>query len=313
MNDQSFQYEGNNYEITIVKDGIEPVICVINGFLSESNSDVSDWLSIVDILYPHNKVVHFDWPAGNAQNLLFTQGISIADELGIAGKAAAAARLLKTNPVTVGISSLIDRVAGRWQASLENAERAGSFLADIINDSPNNYVLMGHSLGARVSYYALNKLDRQNSVESALLFGGAITHTGEWQSIFNRHPKLWISNSYSHNDSVLRNLYRLGTLFSNTPIGLKPISANHQHLYNFNTSEYVSGHTGYKCQTVGNFLAVKFGEIQELEALSKQFITNAESICQLQTQMKESNNKFEQALTSRDNEQQRSLDAINRI
>jgi hypothetical protein len=303
----------DNYSFRTIRDGIEPTVCVINGFMSESGSNVDDWLSIADVLYPHNKVIHFDWPAGNMKNMLLNEGVSFVDESGMVAKLGVAGRLAKSHPVSVAASVVLDKVAGRWQQSLKNAEKAGEYLASYIDNSCSSFVLMGHSLGARVSYYSLDNLTRSGSVESAVLFGGAITHVGNWQEILNRHPSLWVCNNYSHNDSVLKFLYKAGTLFTNRPIGLERIAAEHPHLYNFNTSEYVSGHTAYKTQTVGNFLAWKFSEIQELESLTKQFVINAHELDKLQNKAFDNNQEFSNKIDSLSSEQQRSLDAINKI
>ncbi|OEE18285.1 hypothetical protein OAY_10175 [Vibrio cyclitrophicus ZF205] len=306
--------EENFCSITTVREGIEPVICVINGFMSESGNDVTDWLSIVDILYPNNKVVHFDWPAGNLRNMLFSDtGSNGGDDNGLAMKAGSIINLFRANPAISAASVVANQMTGRWQVSLKNAEKAGQFLASHINQSQESFVLMGHSLGARIVYYTLTDLYRFGAIESALLFGGAITNTGEWQKILHRHPNLWICNCYSHNDIVLKFLYKAGTLFTNRPIGLDRISANHQHLYNFNTSEYVSGHTAYKNKTVGNFLAWKFLEIQERQALAQQFVTSNEELNKIQGKAFKNNQKFENQLDELNSEQQRSIDAINKI
>lgn len=52
-----------------VRDGIEPAIIVINGFLSEGEQDINDWLEIIDQLYPSQKVFHLDWPSSNLQSM----------------------------------------------------------------------------------------------------------------------------------------------------------------------------------------------------------------------------------------------------
>ncbi|MEZ9047659.1 DUF726 domain-containing protein [Vibrio cyclitrophicus] len=302
------------HSITTVRKGIEPVICVINGFMSESGSDVTDWLSIVDVLYPNNKVVHFDWPAGNLKNMLFSDtGSNGGADNGISMEDGATVNLFKVNPTISAAYVVANQITGRWQSSLKNAEKAGQFLASHINRSQENFVLMGHSLGARISYYTLKDLSRFGAIESALLFGGAITHTGEWQKILHRHPNLWICNCYSHNDIVLKFLYKAGTLFTNSPIGLSRIESNHQHLYNFNTSEYVSGHTDYKNKTVGNFLAWKFVEIQERQALAQQFVTSKEELNSIREKTFKNNQKFENQLNALNSEQQRSIDAIYKI
>lgn len=304
-----------NYQLTTIKEGITPTICVINGFMSESSCDVNDWLSIVEVLYPNNRVVHFDWPAGNLKNMVTGDGLTFGlNENPRAKKLALADRFIKTNPSLVIASTLIDKIAGRWQKSLINAENAGEHLASILNTSDSSFVLMGHSLGARVIYNALKKSTNSSAVESAILLGGAVTHDGEWDEIMQRNPKLWICNGYSHYDTVLSVLYKIGTLFANKPIGLTVIrSSTHNHLYNFNMSEYVSGHTKYKTTTIGNFLAWRFSQIQDMQSLAKQFNINKQQQAELELAIDKSREDFSLSIDALESAQATSLDAINKI
>lgn len=230
-------------EIKLVKDGIEPTVVVINGFLSESTTDVTDWLSVVDELYPDNRVVHFTWPSSCLKRI-FTQ---------VLGKSFI--KILFKTPVALPADAAKEVVA-EWKRSLKKAREAGEWLANYINNDDGKYVFMGHSLGARVSYHALSGITRKASVHSALLFGGAISKSEGWNKIFDTHPNILITNCHSENDMVLRYLYRMGILFNNTPIGLEAIELKGKSLiYNIDLSNIVDGHTDYKVQDVGIWIA----------------------------------------------------------
>jgi len=52
-------------KLVTVREGRLPCILIINGYLSKEAEEVSDWLSVVDQLYPENKVIHVRWNAGH--------------------------------------------------------------------------------------------------------------------------------------------------------------------------------------------------------------------------------------------------------
>lgn len=247
-------------EIKLVRDGAEPTVVVINGFLSESTTDVTDWLSVVDELYPENRVVHFTWPSSSLKRILTN----------VLGKSFIKV-LLKSS--TILPADTVKEFAGEWKRSLQRSREAGEWLANYINNGDGKYIFMGHSLGARVSYHALSGITRKESVHSTLLFGGAISKSESWNKIFDNHPDILITNCHSENDLVLQYIYRLGTLFNNIPIGLEAIELKGKSLiYNIDLSNIVDGHSDYKVQDVGICIAsmvkITNGDEGEFSALS---------------------------------------------
>ncbi|OOE56938.1 hypothetical protein BZG13_12895 [Salinivibrio sp. ML323] len=222
---------------------------VINGFLSESEEDIKDWLSVVDELYPFQRVLHLDWPSGNLKKLFgFSNDSTIAFEM-----LSSSVPILRAGSAVPAFIANIANIGTDWSKAIRRSEDAGIWLAHYINNQESNqFILMGHSLGASVSFNALSNLERKNSIHSIYLFGGAMSNTEKWIETCTRHPGSMITNCYSTNDWVLKFLYKIGTLFSNIPIGLKPIPKNANNLiYNVDLSNIVNGHTSYKKKEVG--------------------------------------------------------------
>lgn len=243
----------NAYKITEVRPGDEPAIIVINGFLSESKKDVNDWLDVVDELYPSQRVLHLDWPSFS-----FNKLFNLEPENKLKNTISLAIKMM--SPTGHIPKALRDMVVG-WVVAMDEAEAAGKWLAAYVDSQKNkNFILMGHSLGARVSYHALANLKRTKSIDFMYLFGGAVSNTEIWDDSCGRHKELKVINCFSENDYVLKFFYKVGTLFTNTPAGLKAIPRKTETLiYNVDLSHIVDGHTAYKNTQIGRCLKERTG------------------------------------------------------
>ncbi|WP_422459349.1 DUF726 domain-containing protein [Endozoicomonas sp. ALB115] len=247
-----------NLRFTTVRQGCDPVILVINGFLSASEKDVTDWLSITKQLYPENQVVHVQWQAGSVKEMVLADGLT---GLGKEVLSTTARNLFKgeivSSLMSVGAIAA-DKVAGHWKQSMENAQQAGEQLAEYLDASftGKDAILLGHSLGARVIYNTLLNLTNTGCVQASYLLGGAVSSEhGDWQQVWEKLPSLTLVNCYSNKDQVLNWLYRLGTLFGDRPCGLQQLAEDRSNSINIDLSEQVSGHMEYKCTTTGQYLA----------------------------------------------------------
>jgi pimeloyl-ACP methyl ester carboxylesterase len=134
---------------------------------------------------------------------------------------------------------------------MRKAEATGVMLAEVIRRTRGGpFVLCGHSLGARVIFYALQELAGwgvADKVRAAHLFGGAVgtSPPEEWKRAASVVSG-GLFNFYSTNDPVLKWLYSVGTgvLFSD-PIGRNPISGV-DSIWNIDSSRWVLGHSDYK-------------------------------------------------------------------
>lgn len=252
--------ESSSITLETVREGQSPSILIINGFLSQHDEDVSDWLSVVDELYPKNKVIHVQWSAGNLTEMALDDGIvngGVSGDKG-AGKLLAAIQLSR-GFTPVGIASIIggvacDKVMGHWKKSFNETIHVGHDLAKAIyNDSGlHGCILMGHSLGARVISHTLNNLDANKASTCYLLAGAVSAETEQWSGVLEKHSKLCLINCYSDNDYILKTGYRVGTLFDHTPAGLTEMTGySKAQVINVNMSEFASGHMNYKNKEFG--------------------------------------------------------------
>ena len=225
------------FELTRVQQGFGPEVVVINGFLNESERQVEEWQGALEMLYPNRPWLHLRWEGKNFEDLLgFSREESVPDQAGVAH---AAARLPWNHVL---------KSATAWFAAMHKAEQTGTALADVILRSDRDFVLCGHSLGARVIFYCLRVLvlRRCRRVVRVHLLGGAVdNHAPEWEDLEDATID-GIVNYHSRHDQVLRCLYRIGSAWTSTPIGLHPIPDPGKHVINVDVSDSVAGHSAYK-------------------------------------------------------------------
>jgi len=120
-------------------------------------------------------------------------------------------------------------------------------LAYIISKTNKEYVICGHSLGARVVYYALKKLAVKNRVyiDSIHLLGGAVNNRSSRWRRATWAVKQKIYNYYSKEDLVLKFLFSIGTAFKENAIGRNEI-LRVKGVENIDVTPWVKGHSVYK-------------------------------------------------------------------
>src|SRR5262249_6541804 len=137
-------------------------VLFVNGFLSEKTADVKDWTSELYPTFADNTWYHLDWEATNLQKLgsYLTRAPDAAASEMVKGLAMAAGRSVPkgAGPWSV-VTGLMSLASNPWHSAMVKAQLAGIMLADAIARTPDwRFTLMGHSLGARVIYFALEAL-----------------------------------------------------------------------------------------------------------------------------------------------------------
>ncbi len=247
----SNSYVGNIKEFGIhkIKDGQGPGIIFINGFLTQEDTNTSEWEKQLKKLYPDNPWYHVTWESKR----LYDLGKSILSHPGRSGTKEAleqlAKKATKEGAKKLGPLAMVFSAFGiannPWSVAMVKAEQTGVLLSDIIARTDKRFILCGHSLGARVIYKTLAQLStkKKKYILDAHLLGGAIgSDKKSWKEAKNAVSGK-IVNYWSSNDYVLLTMYKLGTFFISSPIGRNKIEVS--GIMNIDTTPVVGGHTEY--------------------------------------------------------------------
>ncbi|WP_159737264.1 DUF726 domain-containing protein [Vibrio atypicus] len=257
-------------ELVQVRDGKLPAVFIINGFLSENSECSKDWLEVVDELYPDNKVIRVDWKAGNLTEMMFDKGIVPSFQTGGASTAGFAA-MLAARSTLLGIvgsvgASTVNKVMGHWKSAFYETRHVAFSLSVCLEQNPDfdQCILMGHSLGGRIVRHTLSELKTDNLVSVAYVFAGAVSsNDDQWQSILDKHSELKLINCLSMKDSVLKSVYKVGTVGDHAPAGLAPVMDEHTNTLNLDVTEFASGHMDFKQSELGKYLKSEFSQLDK--------------------------------------------------
>ncbi len=149
-----------DFSITKIRDGSGSALIYINGFLTQKEQDCSDWEKATAEKYPNNPIYYVTWESGTlakiGKTLSNTVGVSTFKKMVVRG-----VKKLGKSRKGLGLASIVFSLLDNpWYTSMIKASMTGILLADIIARTDNNdgFILMGHSLGARVIYYLLEAL-----------------------------------------------------------------------------------------------------------------------------------------------------------
>jgi hypothetical protein len=233
-------------------DGDAPAVLFINGFLSQDLDTCEDWACGAAADFAAHPWYHVRWESRRLRDLgrhaRLAGGHVALDRF--ARAVVARATQGSSNPLG-WLSVVSSLLRNPWHTALVRAGMTGALLADLLarTERPRSFVLMGHSLGARVIYYTLRTLSTTEPpiVRDVYLLGGAVGRRYEdgWQEA-SRAVAGRIYNCYSSQDAVLRLLYRVGTGGLSEPIGLLPIGSPSTNVCDVDVSDLVPGHLEYK-------------------------------------------------------------------
>ncbi len=244
----------DGFDIRKLRHGSGEAILFIDGFLTQKEDRSTPWQSGTAIAYPENPLYSVTWESKRLADLGYLAG---------AGGSRSAVGFFVGRHATKGIAdfsapipwaTIVARLTRNpWHTAMSKAKTTGFLLAELIarTENPAGFTLMGHSLGARVVFYALEALSRtgREVVCDAYLLGGAVGvgSPDSWR-MAARSVRGTIYNFYSERDAVLRYLYRGVNAFLSQPAGLGPIDASESKIRNVNVTDLVAKHTEYKAQ-----------------------------------------------------------------
>jgi hypothetical protein len=250
-------YMGDIYKFHIenIKNGKDPAVITINGFLSEKDSKNvkghQDWKSTIETHFPDNDWYHVYWESKKLYDLgslAIGSGTSTGLSV-IIGKAAShAAKQVskKVGPVGTAMTAM-QLSANPWHVALVKAQKTGVLLADILKRTNKKYVILAHSLGCRVAYCTLLALATTDKkiIKDVHLTGGAVDRKKDNWKIAKQSISGKLYNYYSKTDKILKILYRAGTFFTESPIGISKIDKT-RGIRNIDVSRFVKGHMDFK-------------------------------------------------------------------
>ena len=225
-------------------------IIVINGFLSEDNKENDDWIKGLDPYFSDSHLWHLKWPAKS--------GFKLVGKAALKASATSFVRKLPSSlskRVSGGAALMplqfVGEFASGWYSALLNAQKTGGVLAEAISRTEGKtFTLMGHSLGARVVYYALEALgtkEGEKRIRNAVLLGGAVgVDDSEAWATAAAAVEGSLYNGISREDEVLGKLYRAVTLFRSKPAGINEVNHDIDNLVNVDCSGFVKGHNKWK-------------------------------------------------------------------
>jgi pimeloyl-ACP methyl ester carboxylesterase len=238
-----------SFRIEKMRSGVGSPVVFASGFLTEGQSGWAAWQRIIDTRYADAPVYQLHWGAKQLKDLtaiLATNG----------GKEAVRALLIETakrgNKAAAlpGIGWVLRAhgvATNPWTLAKTRAGMTGAALAALIArviEGP--YVLMGHSLGARVMVTVAQALATQPGpprIESMHLLGAAVGRKGDVRSL-DAAVSGTVWNYWSANDNVLRWLYVLAEA-GQSAAGQTGFRSKYSRIKDRNVSRMVDGHSAY--------------------------------------------------------------------
>ncbi len=244
----AYASDDRSFAIELVEVGDGPPVVFSNGFLSEDKSGWGEWEPIIRNRYPNSPVYRLRWGAKEKRDLgaLFTRETGGKFAIGALAKTASTATRLALRKVgLIGSALTVAELAKNpWWVARTRANMTGAVLADLISrTNTSNYVLVGHSLGARVMFAAAQALGSRDSnpqLESVHLLGAAVSAGHDLTNVGNAvSDTVW--NYWSSNDGTLGTLYR-GAQLGQRAAGAVGFTTSHPNVKNRNVSRQVAGH-----------------------------------------------------------------------
>ena len=243
--------DDSSFAIEVLERGEGPAVVFSSGFLSEDKAGWGEWETIIRNRYPDSTVYRLRWGAKEQRDLRAWFAREAGAKAAIGGMVKAASRAtrlaLKRVGLIGGALSVAELAKNPWWVARTRANMTGAVLADLLARTPTtNYVLVGHSLGARVMLSAAEALGSRDSdpqLESVHLLGAAVSAGHDLGNVGDAvSGTVW--NYWSRNDGTLRNGYR-GAQFGERAAGAVGFTTSHPNIKNRNVSRQVTDHSTF--------------------------------------------------------------------
>lgn len=246
--------EDKSFRIELLRPGKGGVpVLVANGFLSEGDGEKwGGWKPIVNERYPDSPVYRVWWGAKELRDFGVLGASALGKVGGIAAAKAAAALATKVGARFLGnvvgpAMIATDLAKNPWHVAKNRADKTGVIVGDLLaRTEAESYVLVGHSLGARVMVVAAETLGTKPNgprIQAAHLLGAAIGSKSNWDALTSAvDDKVYCY--FSSNDNILKFVYKTAQA-GETAAGFVGFSPASSKLQNVDVSGQVRSHFEY--------------------------------------------------------------------
>jgi pimeloyl-ACP methyl ester carboxylesterase len=226
----------------------------INGFTEQLNESFDEWASQQLAFDAHQQLYGVNWSSKSRIELAsaFGKGMGSAGAVELMKRIATSATRKAGKAINpLHLFNLAAGLLGNpWHTTMARAGSTGAQLAEALSRTEGKtFTLVGHSLGCRVIYYALEALATkpERFIDNVILLGGAVgrTDTEAWSRAASA-VRGRIFNCYSLRDSVLSTLYKTANAGLSDPIGLGPIALKGEKIRNLDATDAVGSHFEWK-------------------------------------------------------------------
>lgn len=251
----AYLQEDKSFRIELLRPGTGGIpVLVANGFLSDGKGEKwGGWKAMINDRYPDSPVYRIHWGAKELRDLgALAAGVVGRGGLAEVARGAAAvankagARLLGG---VIGPALVAAELARNpWHVARSRADKTGVILGDLLaRTEAESYVLVGHSLGARVMAVAAEALGTKPGgprIQTAHLLGAAMGARGHWDALTLAVDEL-VYCYHSKQDAVLNLVYRF-VQAGQEPAGLTGFTPASSKLENVDVSDRVKTHFEYQ-------------------------------------------------------------------
>lgn len=243
--------DDRSFSIEKLRDGEGAPVLIASGFLTEGQNGWGGWQKFVDDKFGDHPVYRVHWGARELKGLgVFVAGggARVAAIAVVKKFAARAARKIAGRLPGVGAAFLAaDALSNPWHVARSRAEQTAAVLADTLaRVEGQEFVLIGHSLGARVMLRTAELLGTKKEaprLREVHLLGAAVGRGGDWKRLHDS-VRIGVWNYHSRRDKVLGVLYPIAQA-GQTAVGNVGLGSAFAKLVDVDVSETVASHSGY--------------------------------------------------------------------
>lgn len=243
--------DDRSFSIEKLRDGAGAPVLIASGFLTEGQSGWGDWQRLVDEKFGDHPVYRINWGARELKALaVFVAGggAGIAAVAVVKKFAARAARKIAGHLPGIGAAFLAaDALSNPWHVARSRAEQTAAVLADTLSRvQGQEFVLIGHSLGARVMLRTAELLGTKKQaprIKEVHLLGAAVGRGGDWRRL-NDSVRIGVWNYHSRRDKVLGVLYPIAQA-GQTAVGNVGFRTVFTKLVDVDVTETIASHSEY--------------------------------------------------------------------